>query len=116
MAKTRAQKAAAREVRRKREAGDDMGLTPIPKRQRGSRSNRYRETTSDPAEDARMTVLTARCRQHGILPTEANILAMSAQMMGDPAGQAIHLGAERGPGVGHEPEQHGGKKPGGARR
>lgn len=89
MARTRSQIAEARERRRV----TDMSLAPVPKRQKGNRRDRYRESTAAPEEDARETVLTARCNHMGIPATEAARLSMSVPMMGDPAGRAIHLGA-----------------------
>lgn len=80
----------AKAMQRAARSTHPMELAPIPKRQKGSRSNRYVEPTTD---DARDTVLRARCRQMGIRATEANLLAMGADMMGDPAGKAISIGA-----------------------
>lgn len=47
------------------------------------------EEAPQPQEDPRIVVLTARCVQMGKEPTEANRLAASWQIMGDPAGRAI---------------------------
>lgn len=50
-------------------------------------------TPSQPQEDARATVLSARCRQMGIADNRANRRAMTWEGFGDPAGMALHIGA-----------------------
>lgn len=49
------------------------------------------EDRPEPKEDARIVVLSARCRQLGREDTEANRLALAHPMAGDPVGQAIML-------------------------
>lgn len=64
-----------------------LDLAPVPKRHPSGRP------VSQAERDPQRTVLDARCRQMGKNPDRAGRKMMKDQMMGDPAGQAIAIGA-----------------------
>lgn len=84
--------------RRHKKAAQESGLPEIaPSRKRTAKGqySRAGQDLTDGKEDPRKTVLSKRCRDMGREVNRENRLALSAQIMGDEAGQAISIGAPR---------------------
>lgn len=83
------------EKRRAKKQHSQFDIAPSRKRTGKGQYSRAGQDLTNGKDDPRRTVLSKRCKDMGKEVSRENRLAMSAQMMGDQAGQAISIGAPR---------------------